>query len=96
VDPGVEAVALAQPRELPPGRDEGLLYGVLGPSDVTQDPVRDGEQPICRAAGDGGECLLVPGPRGVDERSVHASPTFVRVPQWAASPSMSANPPASD
>jgi hypothetical protein len=60
MEPGVETLGLAEPRKLPPGRDERLLHGVLGPSDVTQDPMRDGEEPIRRAAGEGGEGLLVP------------------------------------
>ena len=46
VQPGVEALDLAEPREFPPGRDEGLLYGVLGPIDIAQDPMRDGVEPI--------------------------------------------------
>jgi hypothetical protein len=43
VDPGVEALDFAELRKLSPGRDKGLLHGVLGPTDVTQDPMRDGE-----------------------------------------------------
>ena len=52
MEPGVEALDLAKPRELAPGRDEGLLHGVLGPMDIAQDPMRDGEEPIRRAAGE--------------------------------------------
>lgn len=60
VDPGFEAIDLTKLRKLPPGRDEGLLHGVLGPPDVAQDPMRNGEKPISRAAGDRGERLFVP------------------------------------
>ena len=70
-DPGFEAIDLAELRKLPPGRHEGLLHGVLGPPDVAQDPMRNGEEPISRAAGDRGERLFVPGPCRFDERPVH-------------------------
>jgi hypothetical protein len=50
-----------------------LLHGVIGSVDVTQDPMRDGEEPICRAASEGGECLLVPQSSRQDERSIHAA-----------------------
>ena len=73
MEPGVETLGLAEPRELAPGRDERLLHGVLGPVDVTQDPMRDGEEPIRRAAGEGGEGLLVPGSSRQDERPIHAA-----------------------
>lgn len=89
VDPGFEAIDLAELRKLSPGRDEGLLHGVLGPPDVTQDPMRDGEEPISRVTGDRGECLFVPGPCRFDERPVHPfAPSFAR-PLRDASPSMS-------
>ena len=71
VDPGVEAIDLAQLRKLPPGRDEGLLDGILGPPDVAQDPMRDDEEPIGRATGDGSECLFVPGSCRLDEGPIH-------------------------
>ena len=71
--PGVETLGLAEPRKLAPGRDERLLHGVFGPVDVTQDPMRDGEEPICRAASEGGECLVVPGSSRQDERPIHAA-----------------------
>ena len=80
--PGVEPIGLAEPRELAPGRDERLLDGVLGQADVTQDPMRDGEQPICRATGEGGEGLLVPSTSRQDERLVHACLSTSR-PGWA-------------
>ena len=92
MNPCLEALDVAERGKLPPRRDERLLDGVLGAPDVTQDPMRDGEQPVSRAAGDGGERLLVPGPRCFDERQVHPSGSLVRVPGRGASPTMSAPP----
>jgi hypothetical protein len=71
--PGVETLGLTEPRKLAPGRDERLLHGVIGQVGVTQDPIRDGEEPICRAASEGGERLLVPGSSRQDERPIHAA-----------------------
>ncbi len=73
MNPRLETLDVAERGKLPPRRDERLLDGILGTPDVTQDPMRDGEQPVSRAAGDGGERLLVPGPRRFDEREVHPS-----------------------
>ena len=71
MDPGLEALGFAELGQLPPRGDERLLDGVLGTPDVTQDPMRDDEQPVSRAANDGGEGLLVPGPCRLDEGEVH-------------------------
>lgn len=71
VDPGVESVDLAELRKLPPGCHEGVLHGVLGPAEIAQDPMRNGEEPISRATGDRGERLFVPGPCRLHERPVH-------------------------
>jgi hypothetical protein len=57
-----------------------MLHRVLGTVDVAQDPVRDREQPIRRATGDGGERLLVPEPSRLDEGSVHALSLAMRSP----------------
>ena len=73
MNPCLKALDVAERGKIPPRRDERLLDGVLGAPDVTQDPMRDGEQPVSRAAGDGGKRLLVPGPRCFDERQVHRS-----------------------
>ena len=73
MNPCLEALDVAERGKVPPRRDERLLDGVLGAPDVTQDPMRDGEESIGRAAGDGGERLLVPGPCCFDQREVHPS-----------------------
>ena len=80
MEPCLERSVFAECRQLPPRGDERLLDGVLGAPDVTQDPMRDGEQPVSRAASDGGEGLLVPGPRRLDEGEVYPSGSPVRGP----------------
>ena len=84
MEPGIEPLDLAEPRELAPGRDERLLHGIIGQVDIAQDPLRDGEQPIRRAASEGPKGLLVPGPRRQYERPIHALPSGSR-PIWARS-----------
>jgi len=64
----------------------------VGAPDVTQDPMRDDEQPVSGAASDGGEGLLVPGPCRLDEGEVHPSGLQLRGPWWDASSTMSAVP----
>src|SRR5206468_12532494 len=44
--PGLEATAVTQPWEIPPGADHRLLHSVLGSALVAQDPDRRGEAPI--------------------------------------------------
>jgi len=92
MEPGLEAFGFAERRQLPPRSDERLLDGVLGAPDVAQDPMCDDEQPVSRAASDGGEGLLVPGPRRLDECEVHPSRSQLRGPSWDASSTMSAVP----
>lgn len=69
----------------PARRDERQLDSVLGAPDVTQDPMRDDEQPVSAAASDGGEGLLVPGPCRLDEVEIHPSDSVHRAPDWGRS-----------
>jgi hypothetical protein len=92
MNPCLKALDVAERGKIPPRRDERLLDSVLGASDVTQDPMRDGEQPVSRAAGDGGKRLLVPGPRCFDERQVHRSGSLFAPLGRDASPTMSTSP----
>ena len=73
----LEALGFAECRQVPPRGDECLLNSVLGAPDVTQDPMRDDEQRVSAAASDGGEGLLVPGPRRLDECEVHSSGSLI-------------------
>ena len=45
MQPGSVAIAVTQAGELAPRDEVGLLDGVLRSFDITQDPIRDGEQP---------------------------------------------------
>src|SRR4029079_12533315 len=46
MEPDLEALRIAQPWQLAPGEEECLLDGVLGPLDIAEDPVRDGEAAV--------------------------------------------------
>ncbi len=46
MDPGVEPIRIAKPRQLSPGDHQRLLYGVFGSTDVPEDPVRNCVQSI--------------------------------------------------
>ena len=50
MEPGVEAVGIAQRREVAPGGDERLLGRVLGASVVTEDQAGSGVEPADRDA----------------------------------------------
>src|SRR4029079_5531290 len=46
LQPGVEAVRIAEARQFTPGDHQRLLHGILGPSDIPEDPLRDRHQPV--------------------------------------------------
>ena len=71
VEPGFEAVGVAQRPQLAPGRDERGLHRVLGQVGVAQDPTRDRHAPVADHARQGVEGLAVAPLRPVHERSVH-------------------------
>ena len=59
LQPGVEAVRIAEAGQLTPGDHQRLLHGVLGPSDVPEDPLGDRHEPVAMRPGQDGECLPV-------------------------------------
>ena len=69
VQPELEALGIAQPRELAPGKDERLLDGVLCPLDVPEDPVRDRVAAITIEVDELGEGALVALPSTLDRTS---------------------------
>ena len=77
VGPGVEAVRVAQPRQLVPDRDQRLLQGILGEVVVAQDPVGGREQAAGRQAHQRLEGLLVATRRPRYEVTLHVR----RLPQ---------------
>ena len=59
MQPRLETVRVAQARELSPADDQGLLYGVLCASDITEDPLRDRHEPVGLRSGQDGEGIPV-------------------------------------
>ena len=94
VEPGVEAVRVAQRGQVTPGSDERLLDGVLGLVGVPEDEPGGGIQ-----AGDRGACQLGEGvmiaPSALAPRGLAASrPSAVARPTWPRSASMARRPSA--
>jgi hypothetical protein len=59
LEPGVEAVRIAEAGQLSPGDHQRLLHSVLGPSDVPEDPLGDRHEPVTVRPGQDGEGLPV-------------------------------------
>jgi len=46
VHPGIESGRIAEARQVAPGDHQGVLQGILGPSDISEDPMGDREEPV--------------------------------------------------
>ena len=77
MEPGVEAVRIAESGQVTPGDHQRFLHGILGPIDVAEDPVGEREEAVATNADQVGICLPVPLPCGLDEISVHRL-----LPRW--------------
>jgi hypothetical protein len=75
VDPGVEAVRIAEARKVTPGDHQRVLEGILGPIDIAEDPLRDLEEPVAARSNQIDECPLVTALRRLDEVAIHCRPT---------------------
>ena len=73
VQPSVEAVDVAEHRQVAPCAQQGLLRGVLGTVRVAQDPVGKGVAAIGGRRHQGCECVLVALPGPLDELGLHWS-----------------------
>ena len=71
VDPGVEAVRIAEVRQVPPGDHQRVLQGILGPIDVPEDPIRDREQAIPARSDQVDERRLISSLGRLDEVAIH-------------------------
>ncbi len=71
VQPGFEAIGVAQCAQLPPGHDQRGLHRIIGTVGVPQDPERDRHAPVADHARQGVEGLSVAPLRLVDECSLH-------------------------
>ena len=82
VEPGVEAIGVAQGGQVPPAPDERLLDGVLGAVRVLQDESSRGVQPADRGACQHGEGVMIALPRSLHEVSLHVALVSAR-PVWS-------------
>ena len=71
VEPGVEAVRIAEPGQVAPGDHQRLLHGILGPIDVAEDALRDREEAVATGADQVGVRLPVPASCGLHEIAIH-------------------------
>jgi hypothetical protein len=69
--PGVEPVRIAEASQVTPGDHQRVLKGILGPIDVTEDPVRDREQAIGARTYQVDECLPVVALGRLHEFAIH-------------------------
>ena len=72
VDPGIEPVRIAEARQVTPGDHQRVLQGILGPVDISEDPVRDREQAAATKADQVDERRLVASLCRLDEIAIHA------------------------
>ena len=77
VQPDVEPIRIAEPRQLTPGDHQRLLHGILGSAEVAEDPLRERDQPVAVRTGHG-ERLPVPTPRLLNEVAIHVPPSLGR------------------
>ena len=71
VQPGLEAIGVAQGGQVPPAADERLLDGVLGAIGVPQDESRGGVHAADRGACQHGEGVMIALLRSLHEVSLH-------------------------
>ena len=74
VEPGVEAIGVAQCGQVTPGADERLLDGVLGLVGIAQDEPGGGVQPEDRGAGERGEGVMIASSCSLHEFLLHHAP----------------------
>ena len=74
VEPGVEAIRIAQRREVTPGAHERFLDGVLGLIRIAEDESSGRIQPEHRGAGKRGEGVMIASSRPLHEFSLHHAP----------------------
>jgi hypothetical protein len=71
MEPRVEPVRIAEPAQITPGDHQRVLQGILGPIDVTKNPMRQREQAIHARTNQVDERRLVPALGRLDELAVH-------------------------
>ena len=78
--PGVEAPQVAQRGEVPPGSDERLLDGVLGPVGIAQDQPGGRVHALDRGARERGKGVMVASSRTLHEIQLHLAPSAAARP----------------
>jgi len=71
MDPRVEPVRIAEARQVPPGDHQRVLQGILGPIDISEDPVREREESVTAELDEVDERRLVSVLRRYDEVAIH-------------------------
>ena len=71
VEPGVEAVRIAEPGQVTPGDDQRFLQGILGPIDVAEDPLGERVEAVAPHPDQVGIRLPVTVPCRLDEFAIH-------------------------
>jgi hypothetical protein len=74
MDPRVEPVRIAEARKVTPGDHQRVLQGILGPIDISEDPMRDREESVAAESDQVDERRLVSVLRRLDEVAIHPSP----------------------
>jgi hypothetical protein len=79
IEPGVETIRVAQPGQIAPGSDEGVLDRVSRELAVPEDEAGGGVQPREGSAGDRGKGVMIALPRSLDETTlVHCRLSYRR------------------
>jgi hypothetical protein len=71
MDPGVEAVRIAEVRQVPPGDHQRVLQGILGPIDIPEDPICDREETVTATLDQVDERRLISSLGRLDEVAIH-------------------------
>jgi hypothetical protein len=71
MEPGVEPVRIAESRQITPGDHQRVLQGILGPIDVTKDPLSERVEAVATHTDQVGVCLPVTAPCRLDKIAIH-------------------------
>jgi hypothetical protein len=88
VQPDLEPLRIAEPRQLTPGDHQRLLHGILGSAEVAEDPLRERNEPVAVRTGQHRERLPVPTTRLLNEVAIHVPPSL----GWRPAGTPSASP----
>ena len=83
--PGVEALRIAEARQVAPGMDECLLHGILGHVTVSEDQACDREEAVGGVDRERLEGAVITALGRLDEASIHPGPSGRR-PTWSPEP----------